>query len=177
VDKNIARKRVTVASTARSKSCGSDAIAEVDKQRYAMTSRYLGGKKFWPPKLSSQLDVHNAIMSGVPYASVIFLVSQVKGLEEGDVAKVLGVSTRTLRRLSETPEKPMPANLATKVWLFAETLAKAADTFGGKEEAEGWMDRPAMGLNGHRPIELLRTLHGAELVNEFLTRLEYGVYT
>ena len=105
------------------------------------------------------------------------LVSQMKGLEESDVAKVLGISTRTLRRQSETPEKTMPVDLASKTWLFAETLAKATDIFGGKEEAERWMSRPAMGLDGQRPIELLQTVQGAGLVSDFLTRLEYGVYS
>ena len=71
----------------------------------------------------------------------------------------------------------MPTDLASKTWLFAETLAKATEIFGGKEEAERWMSKPAMGLDRQRPIELLQTVQGAELVNDFLGRLEYGVYT
>jgi putative toxin-antitoxin system antitoxin component (TIGR02293 family) len=144
---------------------------------YSLSCRYLGGTKFWRHRPASRSDVHAAIVRGVPYGSLIFLVSQVKGLQEGDVAKVLGVSTRTLRRQSDTPDKPMPADLASKAWLFAETLAKATEIFGGKEEAERWMSRPATGLDGRRPIELLQTVQGAELVNDFLTRLEYGVYS
>lgn len=144
---------------------------------YSMSSRYLGGKRFSQQRLRSRSDVHAAIMSGVPYGSLIFLLSSVKGLDEGDVAKVLGISTRTLRRQSETPDKQMPADLASKAWLFAETLAKATDVFGGKEEAERWMSRPAMGLDHQRPIDLLQTVQGAELVNDFLTRLEHGVYS
>ena len=34
-----------------------------------------------------------------------------------------------------------------------------------------------MGLNDQRPIELLQTVQGTELVTDFLTRLEYGVYS
>ena len=71
----------------------------------------------------------------------------------------------------------MPADLASKTWLFAETLAKATEIFGSREEAERWMSKPAMGLDGERPIDLLQTVQGAELVNDFLGRLEYGVYT
>ena len=54
--------------------------------------------------------------------------------------------------------------------------AKASTVFGSREAAERWMGKPAMGLDGHRPIALLRTVQGAELVNEFLDRLEHGVY-
>lgn len=153
-------------------------LADESVQRlYSLSCRYLGGTKFWRHRPASRSDVHAAIVEGVPYGSLIFLVSQVQGLQEGDVAKVLGVSTRTLRRQSEAPDKPMPADLASKAWLFAETLAKATEIFGGKEEAERWMSRPASGLDGRRPVELLQTVQGAELVNDFLTRLEYGVYS
>lgn len=148
-----------------------------EQRFYTLSFNFLGGKKFWRHRLTSRSDIHSAILSGVPYGSLLFLVSQVKGLEEADVAKVLGISTRTLRRQSETPRRSMPADLASKTWLFAETLAKATETFGGKEEAERWMSKPAMGLNGQRPIDLLQTVQGAELVNDFLGRLEYGVYT
>jgi putative toxin-antitoxin system antitoxin component (TIGR02293 family) len=116
-------------------------------------------------------------VSGVPYGSIVFLVSHIKGLLEGDVAKMSGISTRTLRRQSESPEKQMAADLASKAWLLAETLAKATEIFGGKEEAERWMSKPAMGLDGQRPINLLQTVQGAELVSDFLTRLEYAVCT
>jgi putative toxin-antitoxin system antitoxin component (TIGR02293 family) len=70
----------------------------------------------------------------------------------------------------------MPTELGSKTWMLAETVAKASEVFGGREAAERWMVKPAMGLDGMRPIDLLRTSQGAELVNEFLERLEYGVY-
>jgi putative toxin-antitoxin system antitoxin component (TIGR02293 family) len=59
----------------------------------------------------------------------------------------------------------------------AEVLAKATDVFGSKEEAEAWLSRPATGLNHQRPINLLATPAGVDLVETFLTRLAYGVYT
>jgi putative toxin-antitoxin system antitoxin component (TIGR02293 family) len=122
--------------------------------------------------LKSRLDVHSAIVEGVfPYGSLILLLSGFKTLNESDLVDVLGISTRTLRRQRETPKKPMPADLASRTWLFAETLAKATEVFGSRENAEAWMDRPAMGLNGRRPIEMLQTAPGTELVNDFLTRL------
>ena len=39
-----------------------------------------------------------------------------------------------------------------------------------------YIARPAMGLDGHRPLDLLATPAGVELVEDFLERLEYGVY-
>lgn len=36
---------------------------------------------------------------------------------------------------------------------------------------------PAMGLEGRAPIDLLTTQVGFELVDDFLTRMQYGVYS
>ena len=105
------------------------------------------------------------------------LVDQLSALGVQALTEVLGISERTLRRQREHPEKPMPPDLASKTWLIAETLANASTVFGSRNAAERWMARPAMGLDGARPIELLRTLQGAELVTEFLGRLEHAVYT
>ena len=46
-----------------------------------------------------------------------------------------------------------------------------------REDAERWMSEPVMGLDGARPVDLMRTVQGTGLVSEFLVRLEHGVYT
>lgn len=60
--------------------------------------------------------------------------------------------------------------------LDAAVFAKAVEIFGSKEEAKLWLRRPALGLNDERPIDLLRSPEGKRLVQEFLDRLEHGVY-
>lgn len=65
----------------------------------------------------------------------------------------------------------------TKSQLSPELLARAARVFGSEEEAERWLHRRAVGLNGQRPIDLLRSVEGSTVVEDFLTRVEYAVYT
>jgi len=167
---------VATSGSTRGLVADSQGVIERDERVYGQSLHFLGGKKFWR-HVRTKSEVHSTIIGGVPYGSLLFFVSNVTGLDEGDIVKVLGISARTLRRQGETPEKSMPADLASKTWLFAETLAKATEIFGTKDEAERWMSRPAMGLDGQRPIDLLQTVQGTELVNDFLVRLEYGVYT
>ncbi|MET3755907.1 putative toxin-antitoxin system antitoxin component (TIGR02293 family) [Rhizobium binae] len=59
---------------------------------------------------------------------------------------------------------------------FAEILTKAAGIFASHAEAEQWLERPAIGLDQRRPIDLLGTPAGLELIEDYLDRLEYGVY-
>lgn len=61
--------------------------------------------------------------------------------------------------------------------LNAEIVAKAVAQFGTHEAAERWLSAPAMGLDQRRPVDLLSTPAGVLLVEDFLTRLAYGVYT
>lgn len=136
----------------------------------------LGGAREIPDEPVSRAEIHASIIGGIPYSALFHLTEGISVLSESDVATTLGVSTRTLRRQKETPQRAMPADLASRAWMLAETLAKASDVFGGREEAERWLSRAAMGLDGARPIDLLQTLQGAELVHEFLGRLAYGVY-
>ncbi len=136
----------------------------------------LGGSRFLKAKPSSQAEIHAAVVKGIPYSVLFFLTDNCKGVAEEDVAGVLGVSTRTLRRQKDTPDKIMPPDLGSRTWMLAETLAKAEDVLGNKEDAQRWLIEGAMGLDGARPIDLMRTLQGANLVSQFLERLKYGVY-
>jgi putative toxin-antitoxin system antitoxin component (TIGR02293 family) len=56
-------------------------------------------------------------------------------------------------------------------------LAHATRVFGSLETAECWLKQPAIGLGQKCPIDLLATLAGRKVVVDYLTRIEYGVYT
>jgi len=67
--------------------------------------------------------------------------------------------------------------MARRTRKFTQILAKATAVFGSRHEAEQWLERPAIGLEQRRPIDLLSTPAGAKIVEDFLTRIEFGVYT
>lgn len=138
---------------------------------------FMGAGRHFKQLPQSRAEVHGALVKGLPYALLVTLVDQLTALSVEQVADAVGISARTLRRQKDHAGKPMPADLASKTWQFAEILAQASAVFGSRDAAERWMARPAMGLDGALPVELLRTLQGSELVTEFLGRLEHGVYT
>jgi putative toxin-antitoxin system antitoxin component (TIGR02293 family) len=59
---------------------------------------------------------------------------------------------------------------------FDRILAAATDVFGSLEEARQWLERPAIGLEQRRPIDLLATPEGGEIVEQYLERIAHGVY-
>lgn len=125
------------------------------------------------------LDAHDLIVEGIPSKSLLHLIEGVRFLSTGDALnKAIGISIRTLqRRKSDTTGKVLSIEQSSRAWRFAEIIAKATDIMGTQEAAEAWILEPAIGLNNRRPIDLLASSAGAEAVEDYLTRLEYGVYT
>ena len=137
----------------------------------------LGGSRVLSRSLSSPLDAHELLLRGLPASALDHLVGQliVIGKTES-LEKAVGMSLRTWQRRKDAPSKPLSQEQSGRTWKFAEILAKATDVFGSQTEAEQWLERPAIGLDQHRPIDLLGTPAGVELVEDHLERLEYGVY-
>jgi putative toxin-antitoxin system antitoxin component (TIGR02293 family) len=61
--------------------------------------------------------------------------------------------------------------------ILAAVLAKATAVLGSEEAAQAWLNSPQIGLDRQRPLDLLATAPGAQLVVDLLLRMERGVYT
>lgn len=138
----------------------------------------LGGRATFKEELSTPLAVHQVIMAGFPGAALTRLVDGVGMLQRPEsLERAVGISQRTLqRRKGETVARTLSPEQSGRAWKFAEILAKATTIFGSQEEAEAWLERPALGLDSNRPIDLLSTPAGVEIVESHLERIEYGVY-
>ncbi len=137
----------------------------------------LGGSRILARRLTSTLDAHELILSGLPASALNHLVGQLVFIDKTEsLEKAIGMSLRTWQRRKDALAKPLSQEQSGRTWKFAEILAKATDVLGTQEEAEQWLERPAIGLDNRRPIDLLGTPAGVELVEDHLERLEYGVY-
>ena len=147
----------------------------------------LGGRNTLGRTVSTPLDAHMAIMSGLPAFALISLFQNVALLQKSDaMEKALGLSVRTVQRRRKSVEgvrrrknadaPRLSPEQGGRAWKFAEILSKATEVFGSQEEAEAFLERPAIGLDQRRPIDLLATPAGVELVETHLERMKYGVY-
>jgi putative toxin-antitoxin system antitoxin component (TIGR02293 family) len=76
----------------------------------------------------------------------------------------------------KTPDEALTPEQSTRALYYAEVLEMATEVLGSRELAEQWMVKPARGLDGELPIDLISNSVGYELVTDFLTRMDYGVY-
>lgn len=144
------------------------------------TVRLLGGQRTLHRRIRSRLDAHDLLREGLPGHALRHLVGSVgilQSAQQGSMEKAVGISLRTYQRRKDNLDKPLSPEQSGRAWKFAEILGRASEVLGSQEEAEQWLERPAMALDGHKPIDLLSTPAGVETVEDHLTRLEYGVYT
>lgn len=137
----------------------------------------LGGPGVLQHEVRSLFDAHDVIAAGMPGGAVEALLTTLHVLTPADVERALRMSVRTLQRRKGAPDRPLDADQGGRAWTLARILAKATDVFGTQQEAERWLDRPALALDGRRPLDLLGTPVGVGMVEDLLVRLEFGVYT
>jgi putative toxin-antitoxin system antitoxin component (TIGR02293 family) len=137
----------------------------------------LGGTRVLKWKLRSPFDAHELLLRGIPGAALTYLVDRLVLLHDPvSLEKAIGISVRTFQRRKANPTKLLNQEQSSRAWKFAEILARATAIFGSRTEAEHWLERPAIGLDQRRPIDLLATTAGVEIVENHLERIEYGVY-
>ena len=154
------------------------AVRNFEDEAIGRIARLLGGRATFKHDLADSLAVHEIIVAGFPGTALTRLVDEVELLQRpAYLERAVGISRRTLqRRKGETVTRTLSTEQSGRAWKFAEVLAKATEIFGSQEEAERWLDRPALALGGNRPINLLSTPAGIELVESHLERIEFGVY-
>jgi len=137
----------------------------------------LGGREVLGGHPRTALDAHDLLVRGLPGRCAYVLVKNLAYISQDEnLSRVLGMSHRTYQRKIDRPLELLSQEQSGRTWKFAEILAKATAVFGSQAGAEKWLQAPATGLDRRRPIELLATPAGVELVEDHLTRLEYGVY-
>ncbi|WP_310461669.1 antitoxin Xre/MbcA/ParS toxin-binding domain-containing protein [Sphaerotilus sp.] len=123
----------------------------------------------------SPLQRHDMVTLGVPVLNAKGFMDSFTEVTHDLVLKAVGISERTLQR-GKTPDKRLDVNASDRTLRLATVLEQAVDVLGSRAEAEHWLVTPASGLDLRRPIELLQTSEGTELVKTLLVRMDYGVY-
>src|SRR5260221_2775747 len=147
---------------------------EVEDAGIGRTVELLGGRRVLHRRVRSRLEAHDLIEQGLPGHALQHLVNFVAILRaphHGGLEKAVGISLRTYQRRKEALDKLLSPEQSGRTWKFAEILGRAIELLGAQSEAEAWLERPEMALEGRKPIDLLSTPAGVETVEDHLTRL------
>jgi putative toxin-antitoxin system antitoxin component (TIGR02293 family) len=151
--------------------------AKIEDLGYARrVATMLGVTKRFARNKQSEVAVHDVIDAGLPRRALLKARQSASMIPTMELLPVLGISERTYMRIQAQPNKLLDADQSGRLWRFAELFAKAEDVFGSAELAVDWMLKPAMALENRKPIELLKTSVGAQLADDVIERIRFGVY-
>jgi putative toxin-antitoxin system antitoxin component (TIGR02293 family) len=135
-------------------------------------ARLLGGAKV-VGKMTSALDLHERVRSGLPYGALLAVGEQVE-LPPSRLAALIGLAPATYarRRRSRRLAKPESEVLAR----VARVLVIGKRALGSIAATHAWLERSNAGFAGARPRDLLLTEDGGREVEAALGRLIFGGY-
>jgi putative toxin-antitoxin system antitoxin component (TIGR02293 family) len=139
-------------------------------------TKALGGTRILGVRITSPMEMIEAIQRGLPSKSVFFLQEKIR-LDDKTYSNTLGVSSKWLSRYRNSPCDHINANVSDRLYRIAKILTLATDVLEDEEAARNWLHRSQPGLNERVPLELINTEAGASEVEELLLRIEYGIYS
>lgn len=120
------------------------------------------------------VEVAAAVRNGLP-VEVVDHVLDAHKLEPQEVYRLV-VSERTLRR-RRVKETALTEYESDRLARVLRIVSRAETVLGDEAKAHRWLRRENRALDGSRPIDLLDTDAGAQLVERTLGRLQHGVYS
>jgi putative toxin-antitoxin system antitoxin component (TIGR02293 family) len=89
------------------------------------------------------------------------------------IAEMLNLSTKTLDRYTSQNRRlnPNDSELIIKLIILYN---KGLEVFGDQESFVSWLNKSAFGLGNMKPVELINTSEGIDLIFEELLRIEFG---
>ncbi|NJR44061.1 DUF2384 domain-containing protein [bacterium] len=121
------------------------------------------------------LAAHDLVTKGLPIAAAQSLIQNFSHIDRPTILATLGISERTLQRAAAA-DKVLDSFVSDRALRMSNIAQRAAEVLGSQESAERWLITPALGLDKRRPIDLLQSTDGTELVKTLLVRMDYGVY-
>lgn len=92
------------------------------------------------------------------------------------MSRILGRSNSTVRRQGSKQPAHLNSQQSSVAFQYAKVLEHAIDVFGSQKLAEEWLGRPCKSLDGDVPLDIVENSVGYQAVEDYLERIESGVY-
>jgi len=133
----------------------------------------LGGHKVVRKKIQSRMDLIELSHKGVTKDALRHLARNMS-FSMRQMAELLTINERTIQRY--TPRKHFNRAVSEQILLIAEVVTKGTDVFGDKDKFLLWMNHPSKALANKKPMSLLNSKFGADMILDELGRIEHGVF-
>lgn len=132
----------------------------------------LGGRKTFRGKFETTLDLVDLGEKGLTKASLLELAEFLE-LSVAQMARLLPITERTIQRYSRSTR--LSRAVSDHLLEIARLAVRGIDVFGDKKRLLDWLQRTNVALGGRKPMDLLASTLGIDLVNDELGRIEHGL--
>lgn len=115
------------------------------------------------------------LLEGVQRAMFAKVAKEIAMVPEKDLAKISGLSQRTISRMSD--DQLLPQQSAEVIISIMRTYQRAVEVFESEDMAHKWLKTSLPVLGNQTPLQAVSNRFGAELVLDLLGRIEHGVYS
>ncbi|HEJ2718215.1 TPA: DUF2384 domain-containing protein [Pseudomonas aeruginosa] len=92
------------------------------------------------------------------------------------ISRILGKSIRTIQRQGNKQPAHLNSQQSAIAFQYAKILEHATNVFGTLKLAEEWLGRPCRYLDGDVPLDVIDNPVGFLVLEDYLERIEFGVY-
>ncbi|MEO6012504.1 MAG: antitoxin Xre/MbcA/ParS toxin-binding domain-containing protein [Devosia sp.] len=141
-----------------------------EARRIRQTAELMGGYDVLGRRIANGFDVHDLLVEGWPAQALRVMLEKlgVLGADAG-LADATGLSNL----LAQSFTAVLTVEQGVNAWRLGAVLTQAADVFGSLCDAEIWLTRRQYLLQDRRPIDLLVSEPGSQLVVALLSAIEY----
>jgi putative toxin-antitoxin system antitoxin component (TIGR02293 family) len=125
--------------------------------------------------LRDKLLLANAVRKGVPND----LFKEIKSnspFNDTDWSNFLSVNLRTLQRYKKEDGHIYNPVQSERIFEMAEVVNMGNEVFDSVDDFKLWLETPSLALGGEKPINLLDSSYGKDLVLAELNRIEHGIF-
>jgi putative toxin-antitoxin system antitoxin component (TIGR02293 family) len=145
---------------------------QVDDYLEPATRRAIELLKPYQASFKSPTAKLTAIKKGLAAHAIRDLI-EISGATQMDLAQILDLTEPTLRKHSRVG-KELNTGLSEHILQLFQLFDKGMDTFGSLEEFKSWLRHESVALSA-RPVEVLDTITGINIVMDELIRIDYGI--
>lgn len=123
--------------------------------------------------INQRIDLIDIVRKGIPTKD-LQNVQVYTSLTDKEISQILPISQRQLVRY--TPDHPLNKEITAHLIQIVEMFQKGYNLF-GKEKFQIWIRTQNKVLKNYKPIEIMDTSIGIEMIEDVIGRIEHGVYS
>ena len=141
--------------------------------RYTDLLSVLGGSETINNMVTNDMDLILLTRSGLPKKSLDTLSAKL-GISMEGLSQLLNISLRTLQR--KEPTDKLSIHVSEHMLAIAEVILRGTEVMGSQQSLETWLHSALTSFNDLKPIDIMDTSIGTQLILNTLGRIEHGVY-